>query len=459
MTTRTALKDLVCQAIDRRADELVRAAQTILEHPEPGFREVKTSRLVAEWFQGLGIPHQSGIAITGVKGMLQGRAGEGPTVAVLGELDSLIVPNHPKADPHTGAAHACGHHAQIGMLLGVAVGLLAPRVLESLSGRVALLAVPAEEYIEIEGRDELRRQGKIEFLGGKPEFIRLGAFDDVDLAVMTHTSAEPQGKLMLSTTNNGTIAKRIKFIGKAAHAGGAPHRGINALNAAMLALEAIHMQRETFRDEDTIRVHPIITRGGDAVNAVPSDVRMETFVRGKTLEAILDANAKVDRALRAGAMAVGANVRITTLPGYLPIINDSGLARVYRANAEALVGRDQVRDLPHRTSSTDMGDVCHLMPAIHPYVTGCTGSAHSDDYLVEDYGLAVLTAAKAMAMTVVDLLADGAAAARQVKEQHKPALSKEEYLRLMRGLLQETTYVEGRSGEENAPALAPEAGA
>lgn len=125
MTSHSALKDLVCQAIDHRADELIRAAQTILEHPEPGFREVKTSRLVAEWFQGLGIPHQSGIAITGVKGMLQGRAGEGPTVAVLGELDSLIVPNHPKADPQTGSAHVCGHHAQIGMLLGVAVGLLA----------------------------------------------------------------------------------------------------------------------------------------------------------------------------------------------------------------------------------------------------------------------------------------------------------------------------------------------
>jgi amidohydrolase len=459
MTTRTALKDLLCQAIDRRADELIRAAQTVLEHPEPGFREVKTSRLVVEWFQGLGIAHQSGIAITGVKGMLQGMAGEGPTVAILGELDSLIVPNHPKADRQTGAAHACGHHAQIGMLLGVAVGLLTPRVLEALSGRVALLAVPAEEYIEIEGRDELRRQGKIELLGGKPEFIRLGAFDDVDMALMTHTSAEPQGKLMLSTTNNGTIAKRIKFIGKAAHAGGAPHRGINALNAAMLALEAVHMQRETFRDEDTIRVHPIITKGGDVVNAVPADVRMETFVRGKTLEAILDANAKVDRALRAGAMGVGANVQITTLPGYLPLINDPALAEAYRAHAEALVGSDQVRELGHRTSSTDMGDVCHLMPAIHPYVTGCTGSAHSDDYLVEDYGLAVLAAAKAMAMTVVDLLADGAGTARRIKEQHKPALSKKEYLRLMRGLLQETTYVEGRRTEGNTPVTTPGVGA
>ena len=106
-------------------------------------------------------------------------------------------------------------------------------------------------------------------------------------------------------TNNGLVAKRIQFLGRGAHAGGAPHLGINALNAASLAMAAINANRETFRDDDTVRVHPIITKGGEAVSAVPADVRMETFVRGKTLEAITDANIKVDRALKAGAMAVG----------------------------------------------------------------------------------------------------------------------------------------------------------
>ena len=447
VATQEALKDLVCQEIDRRGEELVRLAQTILEHPEPGFREVKTSHLVAEWFQALGVPYQTGIALTGVKGVLQGGAGEGPTMGVFGEMDSLMVPNHPKADPQTGAAHACGHHTQIGMLLGVAVGLLAPGVLDALSGRVALLAVPAEEYIEIEERDDLRRQGKLEFLGGKPEFIRLGALDDVDMAIMTHTSTETRAKLLVGSTNNGTVAKRIQFVGRAAHAGGAPHRGVNALNAAMLALEAIHVQRETFRDEDTIRVHPIITKGGAAVNSVPADVRMETFVRGRTLEAILDANAKVDRALRAGAMAVGARVNITTLPGYLPLMNDPALVSVYRANAEILVGSEQVGDLGHRTASTDMGDVSHLMPALHPYVGAAAGSAHGNDYLVEDYGLAVLTAAKAMAMTVVDLLGNGAVAARQIVGEFKPHMTNDQYLSFMRGLFKEASYSEGRLRE------------
>ena len=440
MPSREELKRTIAAEIDRRGEELIRVAQTILEHPEPGFREVKTSALVQENFQQLGIPHQAGIALTGVKGLLQG-GGKGPTVAVLGELDSMIVLGHPKADPETSAAHACGHHAQIGMLLGVATGLQAPGVLPALSGRVALMAVPAEEYIEIEFRDGLRQQGKVEFLGGKPEFIRLGEFDDVDLAMMTHTTSIPEeGRLALSGTNNGLVAKRIQFHGKAAHAGGAPHLGINALNAAMIALNAIHAQRETFRDEDTVRVHPIITQGGAAVSSVPADVRMETFVRGRTWEAITDADAKVDRCLRAGAMAVGGGVTITTLPGYLPLYNDPNLAETYRANAMALVGEENVGQIQHRTGSTDMGDVSHMMPVIHPYAGGATGTGHGADYLIEDWENAVLTAAKGMAFTVVDLLAEGGARAQEIKARHKPRMTKQEYLTFMRGLLKEESY-------------------
>ena len=120
------------------------------------------------------------------------------------------------------------------------------------------------------------------------------------------------------------MVKQIRFLGRAAHAGGAPQRGINALNAAMIAMNAIAAQRETFWEKDTIRIHPIITKGGDAVSVVPAEVTMETFVRGGSLEAIVDANRKVDRCLRAGAMAVGAEVEIHTIPGYLPQRNDGG---------------------------------------------------------------------------------------------------------------------------------------
>lgn len=437
-----ALKARVQEEIDRHGEELVRVAQTILQQPESGFREHQTARLVAQHLQALSIPYEDGIAITGLKGMLDtGRPG--PTVGVMGELDSLIVLGHPHADPVTNAAHACGHHCQIAMMLGVASGLKAAGVLEHLSGRVALLAVPAEEYIEIEYRDELRRAGQLEFLVGKAEFIRLGALDDVHLAMLTHTSSNrDEGKIACGGTNNGIVAKRIQFTGRAAHAGGAPHLGVNALNAAMIAMSAIHAQRETYRDDETVRIHPIITRGGAAVSSVPADVRMETFVRGKTVESVLAASEKVDRALRAGAMAVGGSVTITTLPGYLPIQSDPTMLDVYRANAAALVGKEHVVQLGHRTGSTDMGDVSQIMPVIHPYVVAATGRGHGEDYVVQDYNLAVLTGAKAMAMTVIDLLANNAALAQSIVANYRAPMTKQTYLSFLRGLLTEATYTE-----------------
>ena len=433
------LKTIVCRAIDDHSEEIIGIAKHILHNPESGFREIKTSQLVCDKFRELSIRHQNGIALTGVKATLEG-ANKGPCVAVLGELDSLIVKDHPFAHHTTGAAHACGHHAQIAMMFCVAYGLLAKGVLPALTGRIALMGLPAEEYIEIEYRDGLSKQGKLEFLGGKPEFIRLGAFDDVDISMLCHTTSIPEEKkLALSSSNNGMLAKYIRFLGKGAHAGSAPHQGINALNAASIALMAIHANRETFQDEDTIRVHPIITKGGEAVSAIPADVRMETFVRGKTMMAILEANEKVDRALRAGAMAVGAKVLIQTIPGYLPLHQDEGLTSVFQNNAISLVGKNNVTSIGHRTGSTDMGDVGHIMPVIHPYVGSATGIGHGANYIVEDYPL-VITAGKALACSVVDLLAHGAKQARKVISQHIPTMTKGQYLKYMRSLAKEELF-------------------
>ncbi|MDD4876460.1 MAG: amidohydrolase [Dehalococcoidales bacterium] len=434
------LKSKVCQEIYRRSEEIIGVANTILQNPEPGFRELKTSHLVAQKFVELGITYRDGIALTGVKGIVRG-GNNGPTIAVLGELDSLIVSDHPKADLQTGAAHACGHHAQIGMLFAVAAALAKSEVLPFLNGNVALMAVPAEEYIEIEFRNTLRKEGKISFLGGKAELIKLGEFDDVDMAMMTHnTSVAAMKKLTVGGTNNGMVAKQIRFIGRSSHAGGAPHQGINALNAAMIALTAIHAQRETFRDDDTVRVHPIITKGGETVNIIPADVRMETYVRGKNLEAITDASNKVDRALRAGALAVGGRVQITTLPGYLPIINNSDLVDLYKINASALVGPEEMGQASHRTGSTDMGDVSQIMPVIHPYAGGAVGTSHGNDYLIKDYQTAVINPAKAMAMMVIDLLADGAAKAKKVINNSKPNMTRQKYVSLLESQIIEEEY-------------------
>jgi amidohydrolase len=376
-----------------------------------------------------------------VRADLPGRAGDGPTFMVMGELDALVVAGHPEADPQTGAAHACGHNAQVAGLLGCAMGLVDTGAADHLAGRVALVAVPAEEYGDVEWRVSQARAGRLEFLGGKPEMLRLGHYDDVDLAMMIHATSRPEdGKAGVPASNNGCIVKTVRYVGRASHAGGAPHMGVNALYAAQIGLMAINALRETFRDEDTIRVHPIITHGGSQVNVIPGEVRLETYVRGRTVEAILDANRKVDRALRAGALALGARVEIETLPGYMPMTCDPTMARRFRDNAVRLVGEEHYRQIGHRTGSTDMGDLSQVMPILHPYIGGASGSGHGADYAIVDRPLAYLAPAKALAAMVVDLLADGAAGAREVLAASRPPMTREQYLAFQRSIGRRETY-------------------
>jgi amidohydrolase len=440
--TKAELMHKVRAAIDRRGAAIIELGETIRRHPELGFKEFKTAKLVAQTFERMGLAPRTGLALTGVRADAPGRAGDGPTLALFGELDGLVVVGHPVADPETGAAHACGHNAQVAGMLGAAMGLLEAGAFEHLAGRVAFIGVPAEEYGDVEWRVAQRDAGRLEFMGGKPEMLRLGGhLDDVDMGMMIHATPRPEeGKLAVPMSNNGCVVKTVRYIGRASHAGGAPHLGINALYAAQIGLMAINAIRETFRDEDTIRVHPIITHGGSQVNVIPGEVRLETFVRGKSLEAIADADRKVDRALRAGALALGSTVEIETLPGYMPLRCDPLMVERFRAIAADLVGENNVRTIRHRTGSTDMGDLAQIMPIIHPYVGGATGTPHGADYEIVDPGLTYLTNAKALASMVVDLLADGAAVGRQVVAQAKPPLTRAAYLAFQRRMSRRETY-------------------
>ncbi len=435
------LKRQVFDAIERRSEEIIAVGEGLRRHPELGFKEVKTARVVEEVFGKLGLKPRTGLALTGVRAELPGGAGDGPTFAILGELDALIVAGHPEADPATGAAHACGHNAQIAGLLGAAMGLVDSKVMQQLAGRVVLFAVPAEEYGDIAWRVSQVQAGRLEFMGGKPELLRLGHFDDVDVAMMIHTTPQPEdGKVSVSASNNGFVAKTARYIGRAAHAGGMPHKGINALNAAQIGLMAINALRETFRDEDSIRVHPIITQGGSQVNVIPADVRLETFVRGKTVEAIVDAANKVDRALRAGALALGAKVEIETWPGYMPMKCDPAMQEYFQANAVDLLGKEHFRITGHRSGSTDMGDLSQVMPVLHPFIGGACGTGHGADYHIEDKHLAYVGMAKLLAAMAVDLLAEGARGAREVLAKAKPPITRQEYLAFQRKTTRRELY-------------------
>ena len=289
-------------------------------------------------------------------------------------MDSLICANHPDSAPETGYVHACGHHAQCAALLGIAAAVRDPEIAKHLSGKVRFLAVPAEELLELGYREELRKQGVIRYFGGKVEFLYRGYLDGIDAAFMVHTAAYDR-MIGFPVGSNGCLSKNITFHGKSAHAGGAPEHGINALYAANLGLSAINALRETFVDDDHIRVHPILTSGGTAVNAIPETVTMESYVRGASLDSISAANEKVNRALAASALAMGANVEISDLMGYFPLNPDEELTELGFSVASALFGEGQVvRETRWGTGCTDMGDIASVLPALHPYVAEGQGA-------------------------------------------------------------------------------------
>jgi len=430
--TKQELKQKVCAAIDANRSRILALGHAIFNEPELGFKEFKTAAKVEETFKRMQLPYEKELAITGVKARMKGKSSD-HTVAVLGELDAIICPEHPSADDNTGAAHCCGHNVQIATMAAVGMGLQDAGAMEHLAGDVVLFAVPAEEYVEIAYRNKLREQGKIAYLGGKAELIRLGAFDDVDMAIQMHVAMDNDHKsfLELSGSSNGFVGKLIHYKGVPAHAAAGPHEGVNALNAAMMGMMGVNAIRDTFRDEDHVRFHPIVTTGGDLVNVVPSDVRMESYVRAATVKAILDANAKIDRALRAGAMAVGAEVEIIDLPGYLPLQNDKNIHGFFEQNAVEIVGRDRVIQGTHLAGSTDTGDLSQLIPLSHPFAGGVEGTIHGKDYHIFDEENVYIRCAKAMAMTVIDLLYDDGAGAKKVKEEFTPTLTKAQYIELL----------------------------
>lgn len=425
------MKKIVSEKIDENADRLIKLAHDIDNHPELGFKEVETSKIVKEFFSSLNFQYREGLAITGVKAKLK-KDSKGPNIAIIGELDAIPCPESPRANPTTGAAHACGHNLQLTAMLGAAMGIKLANIEDELSGNVTFFAVPAEEFVEIEYREKLYKEGKIHFFGGKQELIYLGEFDDIDISMMMHSEKDsPEAKVAIRETSSGFLAKTIQYIGKVAHAAESPHEGINALNGAILGLMGVNALRETFVDEQHIRVHPIITKGGDSVNSVPSDVRIETYVRAKTMEALENTHLKVDRALKAGGDAVGADVVVKTIPGYLPLTCSRKLNSIFVDNARQFIPSEKIYDAGHFFASTDMGDVSHLMPVIHPFVGGVSGKLHGKEFKVEDPHGAFILPAKLFAMTVIDLLSYNANTAKEVISSFKPVLTKEEYINKM----------------------------
>lgn len=480
-----AIEQKLLAAIDARRDVLLRFAQDIGTHAEPGFFETRTAGRVADALRGLGLPVETGICRTGVRAVLQGTAdgavGTGgrdnaghfpdsdrlpdtenrtnenrlpdtgnrsggevpagtesvhrPCLAVIGELDGILCPAHPDANPENGLAHACGHNAQLTAMLGAAAALCEPEVAAALCGSVQFFAVPAEEYVPLPTREALRREG-VEFCCGKSELLRLGAFDGTDLALTTHAHMIPcESDLLLGNVAcTGFVSKLVTFRGKAAHAAVAPHLGVNALNAAALALNAIGLLRETFRECDTVRIHTKLKESATALNVVPDTVEMEVMVRAATLRALHGAAEKFDRACIHCAAALGATAEIADYQGYMPVRYTPACAALKQAAAALpTLSAQCAAPTMQNMACTDVGDLSHVLPVVNFTHGGVSGALHSADFTVTDVEKAYLAPAKMMALTAYHLLRNGAAGARQIMDDFTPVFTRESYVQTVRG--------------------------
>lgn len=437
---------IVAPAVEKHRKMILDAERFIWQHPAPGYKEVVASDYMEKAFESLGYDIVRAGNIPGFYTLID-TGKEGPEILILGELDSLIIPSHPECDKETGAVHACGHHAQCAALLGVAAALKEKEVLEKLCGKIRLCVVPAEELIDFDYRSQLRKEGKIKYFGGKSEFLSRGYFDGVDLAFMIHTTSNDFFSIGLGGV--GCLAKRIDYRGVSSHAGSSPWNGKNALYAANVALSGINSLRETFREDDLIRVHPIITHGGDSVNAIPDWVHMESYIRGKSFEAIKDANDKVNKALVAGALALGTNIEIQDIPGYAPNRNSELLTEVaIEAQKKLDSGKEFVKFDYFSPSSTDMGDLSCIMPTIHPQCPGAVGKSHSDTFYIKDPEMACVMSAKWQIMILMLLLDNNAQKAKEVIENFTPRFkSKEEYFACVDSFYSEGERIDYGSGK------------
>lgn len=419
--------EIISEFTEKNRERILQAFEYIWNHPEVGYKEWKTSEYLEREFERLGYKVQTTRGIPGFIAELDsGR--EGPCVAIMGELDALMCANHPDANPQTGAVHACGHCIQTSAMLGAAAVLKEEILLEKLSGSVRFVAVPAEETIDLEFRSGLIHSGIIKYVAGKIEFLRRGLFDGVDMAMMFHADSSPDKLFKLIDGCDGCITKHIEYSGVAAHAGGAPEKGINALYAATIGMNACNALRETFKEKDYVRYHPIITSGGQAANVIPDKVKMDTYVRAAVMSKMLEVNVKINRALAASAAAMGAHVDIKDEHGNMPFHSDRKMNRLCADLMEEMFGEDVIEYLGWDTQSSDIGDLSTVIPVIQPLCCGAVGNQHGEDYYIEDKEKCLINPVKILCAMVYELLSDDAAKARNIKASYRPLYkTKEEY--------------------------------
>lgn len=378
------LKQAACGVIDQWSDRLNQLSQDIWNLKELAFEEHKSHDVLVQFLKSIGFavePHYKLETAFVARATWEGKSGTGggrpPHVALICEYDAL---------PEIG--HACGHNliAEV----GVAAGLAVKHSLDTSGqypGKLSILGTPAEE-------------GE----GGKIHLIQDGVFDDVDVALMCHPGPFTDARPVFLGSKRFTA----NFHGRAAHAAGYPWEAVNALDGAVLAYTNVSALRQQMRPE--WRVHAIITKGGIKTNIIPEESEIRLHVRAPTDSGVIDLEKKVKACVMAAATATGCTVDITDAPNpYECLVTNETLARLYESNSELVGVAFPSGHAPKQVlGSTDMGNVSHVVPSLHPVYTITTEAVNHTHKFNEVSGSpsaqpATLAQSKSLAMVALDI--------------------------------------------------------
>ncbi len=373
------LKEDVVRTVDRLADDLVAISRFLHQHPELAYEEHQAARHLIGILTARGFEVVEGVG--GLPTAFLARSADGPaapTVALLAEYDAL---------PSLG--HACGHNLIAASSIGAAMAL--QPFLPPLRGRVVVVGCPAEE------------RG-----GGKIALVRAGLFTGVNAALLVH----PSNRTELFKSALAMRALKVEYFGKSSHAAAAPHLGINALDSVLLAFTNLNALRQQLRDD--VRIHGVITDGGRAPNIIPDYAAARFYIRALDLDYLDDLHRRVVACFEAAAQATGSRVSIQDEGEvYHPMRCNRALGSLFRGNLEALGEKIEQTPEDQELGSTDVGNVSQVVPTIQPTIAltdrpdvVCHTAAFAEAAGGTPGDRTLLLAAKALAMTTVDLLAD-----------------------------------------------------
>lgn len=370
----------VLSAIEQRASEIIAIGCSLSRTPELGYCETRSAAIAAEWLSGLGLAVERHAA-TGVTALIEGRS-KTPVIALVGELDAIHCPEHPAADPATGAAHACGHHAGVAAVCGAAAGLTACDAVRELDGSIKIILAPAEEYVDVRLRKRMVDTSVISFFGGKQELIARGLFSGVAAAVITHPAPLSAAGSLVGATNGVT-----------AHLVTGERR---ALEAAVNEIEDLNRSRKSQRLGLGFNAGIVADQEGEYVVA---------YARASTLIGLSEARGMI------GARLAGrvSGVAVTSLPGYLPRRRCPALDLVCWRSLRAEFGGALCRPGPS-DGSTDAGDLSMFVPTAIVLTGSARGEPHSATFRIHDERMAYVAAARVLARTACELLTGNAAA-------------------------------------------------